>query len=34
VAKTAGKEIRALLQDPQVKQDLKEALESGGEKTR
>lgn len=34
VAKTARKEIKALLQDPQVKQDLKEALEYGGSKLR
>jgi len=34
VAKTAGNEIKALLQDPQVKQDLKEALGSGGQKLR
>ena len=30
--KTARKEIKALLNDPQVKQDLKEALEYAGEK--
>lgn len=30
VGKTASKEIKALLQDPQVKQDLKAALGSGG----
>ena len=34
VAKTARKEIKNLLQDPQVKQDLKEALEYGGQKLR
>ena len=33
-AKTAGNEIKALLQDPQVKQDLKDALGSGGQKPR
>ena len=33
-AKTAGNEIKALLLDPQVKQDLKEALGSGGQKLR
>jgi hypothetical protein len=32
VAKTAKKEIKDLLSDPQIKQDLKEALEFGGEK--
>ncbi|MEW6670466.1 MAG: hypothetical protein AB1427_02110 [Thermodesulfobacteriota bacterium] len=32
VAKTAGEELKALLQDPQVKQDIKEALEYGGKK--
>jgi len=32
VAKTAGKEIKAFLQDPQVKQDIKEALEYSGKK--
>jgi len=31
-AKTARKEIKSLLADPEVKQDLKEALEYGGEK--
>jgi hypothetical protein len=30
VGETAKKEVKALLQDPQVKQDLKEALGSGG----
>lgn len=34
VAKTARNEIKALLQDPQVKQDLKEAFEYGGKKLR
>jgi hypothetical protein len=34
VAKTARNEIKALLQDPQVKQDLKEALEYSGKKLR
>ncbi|MDF1590719.1 MAG: hypothetical protein P1P89_04315 [Desulfobacterales bacterium] len=34
VAKTAGHEIRAFLQDPQVKQDIKEAMEYGGKKMR
>ena len=34
VAKTARNEIKTLLQDPQVKQDLKEALEYGGQKLR
>jgi len=34
VAKTARNEIKILLQDPQVKQDLKEALEFGGQKLR
>jgi len=33
-AKTARKEIKGLLADPEVKQDLKEALEYGGEKFR
>ncbi len=33
-AKTARKEIKSLLADPEVKQDLKEALEYGGEKFR
>ncbi|MBW1798497.1 MAG: hypothetical protein JRJ21_08880 [Deltaproteobacteria bacterium] len=32
VAKTARSEIKALLNDPQIKQDLKETLEYGGEK--
>ena len=32
VAKTAKNEIKDLLNDPQIKQDLKEALEFGGEK--
>lgn len=32
VGKTARQEIRAILNDPQVKQDLKEALEYAGEK--
>lgn len=32
VGKTARKEIKALLNDPQVKQDLKEALEYAGQK--
>jgi hypothetical protein len=32
VAKTAKKEIKDLLNDPQIKQDLKEALEYGGKK--
>ena len=32
VAKTARNEIKTLLNDPQIKQDLKEALEYGGEK--
>ncbi|MBW1707512.1 MAG: hypothetical protein JRJ86_20505 [Deltaproteobacteria bacterium] len=32
VAKTAKNEIKAILNDPQIKQDLKEALEYGGEK--
>ena len=31
VGETARKEIKALLKDPQVKQDLKEALGSGGQ---
>lgn len=34
IAKTAGSELRTLLQDPQVKQDIKEALEYGGQKLR
>ena len=34
VAKTAKREIKDLLSDPQIKQDLKEALEYGGEKLR
>jgi len=32
VAKTAKKELKDLLSDSQIKQDLKEALEYGGEK--
>ncbi len=32
VAKTAKNEIKGLLSDPQIKQDLKEAMEYGGEK--
>ena len=32
VAKTAKNEIKDLLSDPKIKQDLKEALEYGGEK--
>lgn len=32
VAKTAKNEIKGLLNDPQIKQDLKEALEYSGEK--
>jgi len=32
VAKTAGNELKDLLNDPELKQDLKEALEYGGEK--
>jgi len=32
VGKTARQEIRAILNDPQVKQDLKEALEYAGQK--
>jgi len=32
VAKTAKNEIKSLLQDPQLKQDMKEALEYGGDK--
>jgi hypothetical protein len=32
VAKTARKVIKAFLQDPQVKQDIKEALEYSGKK--
>jgi len=32
VGKTARQEIRAILNDPQVKQDIKEALEYSGEK--
>ena len=32
VAKTAKKEIEAILSDPQLKQDVKEALEFSGEK--
>ena len=34
IAKTAKNEIKALLNDPQVKQDIKEALEYSGEKLR
>ena len=34
VAKTAGNEIKALLHDPQVKQDLNEALGYGGKQLR
>ena len=34
VAKTARNEIKRLLQDPEVKQDLKEALGYGGQKLR
>jgi hypothetical protein len=34
VAKTARNEIKTLLRDPVVKQDLKEALEYGGQKLR
>ena len=34
VAKTARNEIKTLLQDPQIKQDLKEVLEYGGQKLR
>jgi len=34
IAKTAKNEIKALLNDPQVKQDIKEALEYRGEKLR
>ena len=32
MAKTAKKEIKVLLSDPKIKQDLKEAMEYGGEK--
>lgn len=32
VAKTAKNEIKSLLKDPEIKQDIKEALEYGGEK--
>ena len=32
VAKTAKKEIKSLLKDPEIKQDIKEALEYTGEK--
>ncbi len=32
VAKTAGNELKDLLNDPELKQDIKEALEYGGEK--
>ena len=32
VAKTAKSEIKDLLSDPRIKQDMKEALEYGGEK--
>ena len=32
VAKTAKNEMKDLLSDPQIKQDLKEAMEYGGEK--
>jgi hypothetical protein len=32
LARTAKKEIKDLLNDPQIKQDLKEALEYGGKK--
>lgn len=34
VAKTGGNEIKNLLSDPQVKQDIKEAFEYSGEKFR
>ncbi len=34
VAKTARKEVKGFLNDPQVKQDIKEALEYSGEKFR
>ncbi len=34
VAKTAKNEIKDLLIDPQIKQDLKEAMEYGGDKLR
>jgi len=34
VAKTAGNEIKTLLHDPQVKQDLNEALGYGGKQLR
>jgi len=34
LAITARKEIKALLKDPQIKQDLKEALEYSGKKLR
>lgn len=34
VAKTAKNEIKSLLKDPEIKQDIKEALEYSGEKFR
>lgn len=34
IAKTASDEVKRLLNDPQVKQDIKEALEYSGEKFR
>jgi len=34
IAKTGGNEIKNLLSDPQVKQDIKEVLEYSGEKLR
>lgn len=34
IAKTTRDEVKRLLNDPQVKQDIKEALEYGGEKFR